>query len=106
MKTVTRFLAVFAMVFLLPGCTSGILYTHTWEPLSLDMHKTPVISTTGEGDVKHLQIPFTYLSVASDSNAIGDIAKKNGLKELYFADLETVRILSIWNRYWVHVYGK
>lgn len=106
MKTGMMFLAAFAMAFLVLGCTTGIIYTHTYQPLTLDMHKTPMVTNSSEGDIKHLSIPFTYLSVASDSNAIGDIARKNGLKELYFADLETRSFFTIWNQYWVHVYGK
>ena len=41
-----------------------------------------------------------------DSNGIGDIARKNGLEAIYFADLETFSILGIWSQYRVHVYGK
>ena len=48
-----------------------------------------------------------YAPIAAwDSAAIGDIAKKNGMTELYFADVETFSILHIWNQYTVHVYGK
>lgn len=106
MKTVRLFLSAVGMVLLLLGCTTGLIYTHTQQPLTLDMHKTPVVTTSEAGDIKHLKIPFTFISVAWDSNAIGDIAKKQGLKEIYFADLETRSILTIWNQYWVHVYGK
>jgi hypothetical protein len=53
-----------------------------------------------------LVLIYPPLSAAWDDAAIGDIAKKNGIQELYFADLETLRVLGIWNQYWVHVYGK
>ena len=89
---------------MMPGQTPGLIYTHTWQPLTDDMHRTAVGSASGAGDVKHLALCMA--SVAWDSAAIGDIAKKQGLKELYFADLESFSILSIWNRYTVHVYGK
>jgi len=46
------------------------------------------------------------VDVLSDSNAIGDIAKQNGIETVYFADLETMSILIIWNQYTVHVYGQ
>jgi hypothetical protein len=46
------------------------------------------------------------IDVMWSSNAIGDIAKKNGIETIYFADLEVRRILYIWNQYTVHIYGK
>ena len=104
MRTI-RF-ALFAMVpaILLAGCGMGIIYTRTKEPLSIDMHKTKVVQTEGMGDIKHIQV--WQAGVAWDSVAFGDIAKKNGLNELYFADLETLKVLGIWNQYTVHLYGK
>jgi hypothetical protein len=99
-------LAALALVVVLSACTTGIIYTHTMQPLTLDMHNTRIVPTSGEGDIKHLVLIYPPLSAAWDDAAIGDIAKKNGIQELYFADLETLRILYIWNRYWVHVYGK
>ncbi len=98
--------AVLALAVLLAGCSAGIIYTHTMQPLTLDVHRTTVVPTGGEGDIKHLVLLYPALSFAWDDAAIGDIARKNGIKELYFADLETLRILGIWNQYWVHVYGK
>ncbi len=98
--------AALALAVLLAGCSAGIIYTHTMQPLTLDMHKTRVVPTGGEADIKHLVLLYPALSAAWDDAAIGDIAKKNGIQELYFADLETLRVLGIWNQYWVHVYGK
>ena len=89
---------------LVSGCGVGIIYTHTRQPLSVDAHRTPVVQSEKTGDIKHVQLP--YVGVAWDSAAYGDIARKNGINELYFADLETLRILTIWNRYTVHLYGK
>lgn len=98
-----RLLAV-ALALLLSGCGAGIIYTHTYQPLTPDMQKTPVVATEKTGDIKHIQVGCW--GVAWDSAAIGDVAKKNGLTEVYFADMETLSILRIWNQYTVHVYGK
>ncbi len=106
MKKMSFTLAALALVVILSGCSAGIIYTHTRQPLTLDLHKTRVVPTSGEGDIKHLVLVYAPLSAAWDDAAIGDIAKKSGIQELYFADLETLRVLGIWNRYWVHVYGK
>ncbi len=97
-------LAALISAMLLSGCGMGMIYTHTLSPLTLDMHHTPMIQNADQGDIKHIQVQM--LGVAWDSAAIGDIAKKHGMKDVYHADLETLRVLGIWNQYTVHVYGQ
>jgi hypothetical protein len=104
MRKVRFVLVVVGLAFLLSGCGAGIIYTHTVAPLTLDLHRTSVVQTEKTGDIKHIQ--FNWIGVAWDSAAFGDIAKKNGMNELYFADLETLKVLGIWNQYTVHLYGK
>jgi hypothetical protein len=106
MKNVTFLPFALAATLLLSGCTAGLIYTHTWQPLTLDMHDTKVVPTSGMGDIKHIALFNPSLGVAWDDAAIGDIAKKNGLHELYFADLEYFSVLHVWNDYTVHLYGK
>jgi hypothetical protein len=104
MRTIGFTLAAITLMLLITGCGAGIIYTHTVTPLTLDMHHTKVVQTGKTGDIKHIQIG--RIGVAWDSVAFGDIAKKYGMKELYFADLETLKVLGIWNQYTVHLYGK
>jgi len=116
MKTMKLAASALVMALLVSGCmagqmsgmmapqTPGFIYTHTWQPLTKDMDHTVVGSVSGAGNIKHIALNMPI--VAWDSAAIGDIAKKQGLKELYFADLETFSILRVWNQYTVHVYGK
>lgn len=97
------------MAMALPLLFSGCVYVHTVEPLTLNMTRTPMTSVEKEGSLK--LITFPPLSganrvVAWDSAAIGDIAKKQGMQEVYFADLETLSILRVWNQYTVRIYGK
>jgi hypothetical protein len=107
MKNVTLLLCALTTALLISGCTFGLLYTHTWTPLTTDMHETKVAPTTsGTGDIKHIVLLYPAFSVAWDDAALGDIAKKRGLQELYYADLEYFSILHIWNDYTVHLYGK
>jgi hypothetical protein len=109
MKKVVFALLVLAVALLVSGCGAGLIYTHTVQPLTLDMHKTPVPQTEKEGSIKMISFPRfggEYRIVAWDNAAIGAVAKKQGLKEVYFADVETFSILSIWNEYTIHVYGK
>ncbi len=95
---------VLMLALLLSGCGSGLIYTHTVMPLTIDQHRTPVVPAEKEGSLK--VISFQYPLVAWDSAAIGDVAKKQGMTEVFFADVETFSILKIWNRYTIHVYGK
>ncbi len=51
--------------------------------------------------------PFSYyIDVIWDSNAIGDIAKREGIDTVYFVDLEVLKVLGIWSQYTAHIYGK
>ena len=104
MKRMAFIPALFLAGLLISGCGVGIIYTHTWQPLTVDAHQTPVVQSEKSGAIKHIQLP--YVGVAWDSAGFGDIAKEHGIKELYFADLETLRVLTIWNQYTVHLYGK
>ncbi len=100
-----RLLMLASVLSLLPtGCGVGILYTHTTIPLTLDMHHTKIVSTSGQGDIKHIQI--AYIGAAWGDASIGSVAKKYGLHELYFADLERLSVLTIWNQYTLHLYGQ
>lgn len=106
MKKVKFLPMILAVTLLVSGCSVGLIYTHTWQPLTVDMHTTKVVPTSGEGDIKHVALFYPQLSVAWDDAAFGDIAKEKGLHELYFADLEYMSVLRIWNHYTVHLYGK
>lgn len=99
-------LACFALgASLASACVSpnGLIYTHTITPLTENLRDTPVVDAQGKGDTK--QIDY-YVRVVWNSNAIGDIAKEHGFSEVYYADLETLRVLGIWTQEWAHVYGR
>ncbi len=91
------------LLLLLSGCTYGLIYTHTVEPLDLDAGRTSTATRTAEGDLRQLQF---YVSVSWNSNALGDIARAHGMEKLYFADLEVLSVLGVWRRYTVHAYGE
>lgn len=104
MKRLCFYLFIIAGILVLAGCTPrGLLYTHIRTPLDINMSQTPADGKNIHGDLKHF--PF-YVDILWDSNAIGDIAKQNGIETVYYADLETLRILIFWNQYTVHVYGQ
>jgi len=97
---------ILGLAFVLPGCVSGLIYTHVTTPLDLDLNNTPVFTgrqQAGKGDTKTIRY---YVQIDWDSNAIGDIAKKAGLTEVHYADLETLSVLGIWTQKTVHVYGQ
>jgi hypothetical protein len=100
--------ALLASVLLLGGCgilpPRGLLYTHTTTPLDVNHNVTPREKLTDKGEIKRFS--YSLANVAWDSNAIGDIAKRNGIEVVYYVDKETFSILRIWSRRIVHVYGK
>ncbi len=104
MGTFMRIIVVLALVLIGAGCTTGILYTHTVEPLTLNHQATPATGTESVSDIKHIQ--FSYLGIMWGDAALGDIAREKGLQELYYADLERLNVLTIWRQYTVHLYGR
>ncbi len=97
------YIVPFLMILVVTGC--GMIYTHITVPVDINVSETPRgLANSGEGDIKHIH--YSYVDVRWDSNAIGDIARQNELETIYFADIETLSILGIWNQYTVHVYGE
>lgn len=97
---------ILGLALALTGCTTGLIYTHITTPLDINFNNTPVFTgrrETGKGDTKKIQY---YVAIEWESNAIGDIMKKAGLKEVYYADLEILSVLGIWTQRWVNVYGR
>src|SRR5262249_41416774 len=104
-------IALLATLAPLGGCLTGLIYTHTVMPLSTNFHETPVVYgklETGESDVKDLRIPWPVsMDIRWHLNAIGEIAKLEGIEEIYYADIEHLSVFfSIWSQDYVHVYGK
>lgn len=102
----SRLLLCLCLVLLLPGCIRGLIYQHTIEPLSVNFDKTPVAAAKGggaKGDVKHFRY---YVDFMWNTNAIGEIAKENGIEEVYYADLEILRVAGVWAQYHVNIYGR
>ena len=105
MRSFRVVLTASAFMLFLTGC----IYTHTVQPLTLDMRHTPVGNIEKEGTIKMIAFPPVFYSiplVAWGSAAIGDVAREQGMKEVYFADVEIFSVLRVWNEYTVHVYGK
>ncbi len=84
----------------------GLIYSHITKPLSVNFSKTQVDLNNSDGNIKHVHIPFVKVDIIWSSNAIGDIARENGMETIYYADIDNLSILGIWNRYSVHIYGK
>lgn len=104
-----RSLLVLILTGLLIPLLFGCLYIHTVQPLTTDMHNTPVGTLEKTDSLKVIAFPTPSGSqpfVAWDKAAIGEVAKKEGMNEVYFADVERFSILTIWNKYTIHVYGK
>lgn len=113
--TSRRYWAVVVTVclFMVAGCATGPLkgfvYTNVKSPLTRDVGLTPVPDQLPmEGRIIEIKEPFSGVGMYArvNSNAIGDIAKKNGIETLYFADQHIFSILGIWTSYKVTLYGK
>jgi len=104
MRALMRITAVLALVLFCAGCTAGILYTHTVEPLTINQRSAPAVGIEGSNDIKHIQLP--YVGVMWGNTALGDLAREKGLQELYYADLEYLSVLGIWRQSTVHLYGR
>ncbi len=94
-----RLVGVLSVCLILSGC----IYSQTIEPLMTDFDSTSAGDARSSGEIKTITF---YVSVAWDKNGIGTIAKKHGIEEIYFADIETIRVLGYWRRQRVHVYGR
>ncbi len=97
----------------LMGCgvimPKGYIYTNIKLPLTKDLHQTPVPTPKPpSGRVLEVKEPFSGIGFYArvNSNAIGDIAKKNGMETLYFADQEIFSILGVWTTTRTILYGE
>ena len=113
MKYVCSYIAILIIIPATTGCNHlnmrelyrprGIIFSHTVKPLDINCSQTPRgPANSAKGDIKHLHY---YVDIKWDNNAIGDIARQNGLETVYFVDMETLSVLGLWNQYTVHLYG-
>lgn len=102
-RSLLRVSAIVVLCALASACARGVVYTHITEPLVTNFQETPVGSRGESSDVRSFRY---YVEVDWNENAIGQIAKDNGLEEVYYADLETLSVLGIWTQRWVNVVGK
>jgi hypothetical protein len=105
-------LAMAAMVCLC-GCGTGplvgLVYTNVKMPLTEDLKSTPMPAhLPGSDRIIEIKEPFTGLGMYArvNSNALGAIARQNGVDPLYFADQEVFSILGIWKTHRIFLYGE
>lgn len=99
-----RCMAVLAGAGLLTGCIGrALLYSRTTQPLVADFDATPVADSGTKSDIKTLTF---YVDVEWGHGGIGEIARRNGITEIYYADVETRTILGYWRQDYVRVYGR
>lgn len=94
------------------GCAvrpRGIVYTNMRLPLTRNLHQTPTpLEAPNSGRTLEIKEPISGLGlyVQVDSNAIGEIAQRNGMQTLYFADRQFFSILGIWTTDKTILYGE
>lgn len=79
------------------GCAGqGMLYTRVVNPYSHDFHATPVGAKTCRVNEHVLRDPVggTHVSIDFTLRVVQEAAREAGITHLYYADLETLSILS------------
>jgi hypothetical protein len=95
----------------LSGCgviSRGLLYTDITQPLCKDARGTQLGEKKASGSSKKIEIPTARVDIAAewDSRAIGEIARKHGLKTVYGCDIRRQSyVLGIWRKDEVIIYG-
>ncbi len=87
---------------------TGIIYMDLKLPYTKDLKNTQSMVLHNKGKIIKIKEPFSGYGMYAEfnSNAIGDIAKKHGMKKVHYADMEYFSILGIWREEVVHVYGE
>lgn len=103
-----RFFSLAVVLVFAAGCSLspyGYIYHHTTQPLDTNMTRTATMTSSAQADdIKHFS--YDVVDIYWGNNGIGEIARKNGLTEVYFVDIETFRIWNIWEQEFIHVYGR
>ena len=89
---------------ILGSCVAdGLVYSHTTRPLMTNFSATPVADSGSRSDVKTVAF---YVDVRWGDGGIGAIAREKGIAEIYYADIETIKVLRYWKQEFVRVYGR
>lgn len=99
--------AAVALVACAPSCVTGIIYSDVTLPLQTNLNVTKNGAKTSDSDAKEVHDPFfTGVRVQWDSNAIGDVMRRDSIQTGRFADLRIRSIVfGIWTQQWVRVTG-
>jgi len=117
-KRLIVFVCLLLSLFILAGCLTfgkmgsgslkGYVFKFVRVPYTTNIDNTASSVFQSNGKIIKVEEPFSGYGFYAefDSNAIGDIAKKHGLKKVYFADLEIFSILGIFEYQELHIYGE
>ena len=105
-------MSLMLLTFGLAGCGTGplvgLVYTNVRLPLTEDLDATPFPGNPPcSGSVVEVKEPISGIGMYArvNVNAIGAIARQNGVETLYFADQEVFSILGVWTSNSVLLYG-
>ncbi len=110
-----HFFILVLVTAMLSGCSTfgdnplpGYIYTNTKFPYTRDLDNTPLAEIEQGGKIFRITEPFSGYGMYTEimTNAIGDIAEKNGIQEVYFADMEVFSFLGIFKHNKLYIYGK
>lgn len=100
----SRFALVILSCSLLAGCIGeALIYSRTTRPLMTDFDATPVAGDSSKGRVETVSF---YVDIKWGDAGIGEIARQEGIAEIYYADIQTITVLRYWRQDYVRVYGR
>ncbi|MBU4258405.1 MAG: TRL-like family protein [Proteobacteria bacterium] len=117
-KRLIVFVCLLLSLFILAGCLTfgrmgsgsleGYVFKFVRVPLTINLDNTPSTIFQASGKILKIKEPFSGYNFYAEfnSNAIGDVARKHGLKKVYFADMEIFSIFGIFGYKEVHIYGE
>ncbi len=107
-KNLIPALGLIALSILCSACAPGFIYTDITEPVVTNMRDTVFSPTRAKGYSLEFKEPLTIVGLRTQiaSQAIGDVAKTDGIFKIAYADIRTKSILGgIWSKKTLLVYG-
>jgi hypothetical protein len=97
----TRRLLSLLLLAPLAGCQ---VYRHTVVPLDIDFSSETVQQRRAKDDIK--RITYQSIDVEWGTNAVAEIARRDGMTTVHYVDYEVLSIFGAWTQTWIHVYGQ
>ena len=91
-----------------PGVLRGWGYSQHVLPLTMDLDDVTAVVVHHCDQTWQAKEPYSGLGfyARGGENGLGHIARKYGVREIYYADVETFSVFGFWEETIVHLYGR